>query len=285
MWHTPGVDWGGGASAVTSTPAVEWGGGMSLAGSPTMSLAGGPITINPASATTVNRHSASNGLFVDLGYGSGYQLQRDANGRLGRASADSRLVAMINDLRTDEILRVLRTSGQAGLNQLLAQPFNVLLTWGPGAYDIDLHLTGPTGVVGSDRFHIYYAARGSLEGPPFAELIRDCICTSGSEVILLSRLNQGGVYRISAFDFGNQSTTSTELTTNAGLQLQIVRGGTAVSVGNGTTIQGGHVVFAGQPSPGEVGNTWVGVEVDPRNGSVRFVNRTRNSTGGGGGIE
>jgi hypothetical protein len=62
----------------------------------------------------------------------------------------------------------------------------------------------------------------------------------------------------------------------------IVRGGAAVSVGNGTTIQGGTVVFAGAPTAGRPGNTWVGVEIDPRTGQIRFVNRSDNSVNGDG---
>ena len=105
----------------------------------------------------------------------------------------------------------------------------VVLTWGAGAFDVDLHMTGPSGNNDNSRFHIFYAATGSLDALPSAQLIRDCICRSGSEVILTTRLNQGGVYRISAFNFGNQSTTSTELSTNADLRLLIVRGGAAVT--------------------------------------------------------
>ena len=70
----------------------------------------------------------------------------------------------------------------------------------------------------------------------------------------------------------------------AGLTVarDVVRGGAAVSVGNGTTIEGGTVVFRGTPTPGQPGNTWVGVEIDPRTGQIRFVNRSDNSVNGDG---
>lgn len=272
-------------SSVGTSLDYGWGGGISLAGSPTMSFAGGPIDLTPSSATTVTLHSAWNGLYQDVGWNratGGYGVIRDPSGRLGEFSADSRLAGFVSGLTREELIRILRTSGLQGLQRLLAQPFNVLLTWGPNAYDIDLHMTGPSGTNDGTRFHIYYAAPGSQTAFPFAQLIRDCICTSGSEVILMARLLQGGVYRISAFNYGNQSTTSTQLTTNADLQLLIVRGGAAVSVGNGTTIQGGTVVFRGTPTPGQAGNTWVGVEIDPRTGQIRFVDRANNSANGDG---
>ena len=272
-------------SSVGTSLDFGWGGGMSLAGSPTMSFAGGPLDLTPASATTVNLHSASNGLFQDVAWNranGGYGVIRDPFGQLGAFSPGGRLAGFTHGLSQDEILRTLRTSGVEGLSRLLAQPFNVLMTWGPGAYDLDLHMTGPSGTNDGTRFHIYFSQRGSQTTFPFAELIKDCICTSGSEVILVSRLLQGGVYRISAFNFGNQSTTSTQLTTNADLQMMIVRGGVAVSVGNGTTIQGGTVVFRGSPTPGRPGNTWLGVEIDPRTGQIRFVDQANNSGGGDG---
>ena len=294
VWWTPSsagsspssVGWslsaaGTSLSSVGTSLDYGWGGGISLAGSPTMSFAGGPIDLTPSSATTVALHSAWNGLYQDVSYRSGaYGLIRDPFGTLGEFSRGAQLAGFTNALTRDEILRVLRTSGSAGLNRLLAQPFNVLMTWGPNAYDLDLHMTGPSGTNDGTRFHIYFSQRGSQTSFPFAELIKDCICTSGSEVILTTRLLQGGVYRISAFNFGNQSPTSTQLTTNADLQLLIVRGGVAVSVGNGTTIQGGTVLFRGSPTPGQAGNTWVGVEIDPRTGQIRFVNQTNNSGGG-----
>jgi len=211
-----------------------------------------------------------------------FRMIQDPTGRLGDFSADSILAGFISNLSRDEILRILRTQGLGGLQRLLAQPFNVVLSWGAGAFDVDLHMTGPSGAADNSRFHIFYAAPGRLDALPFAQLVRDCICASGSEVILTTRLLQGGVYRISAFNFGNQSTTGTQLSTNAELRLLIVRGGAAVAVGNGTTIQGGTVVFQGSPTPGLPGNTWVGVEIDPKTGQIRFVNRSDNSVNGDG---
>ena len=193
-----------------------------------------------------------------------FVLVRDPEGNLGRESGGP----VVASLLTAEQLRELTANGLAGLDRLLAQPFNVLLTWGAGSYDLDLHMTGPTSDAGSDRFHIYFAARGSQVASPFAELIQDCICTSGSEVILTTQLQRGGVYRVSVFNFGDQAAASLNLANASGAQLQIVRGGVAQSQGNGTTIVGGRVLYTTSPPPQQPGNTWLAVELDAANGRI-----------------
>jgi hypothetical protein len=210
-----------------------------------------------------------------------YRIQRDPRGVNGRISAGARYAGSLYD-DDARYLRMLASNDLGGLDRLLAQPFNVLLTWGAGAFDLDLHMTGPTGDGQTDRFHIFYAARGNLNAFPFAELIRDCICASGSEVILTTQLIRGGVYRISTFNFGNQSATSTNLANQSEALLQIVRGGTAVSVGNGTTIEGGRVIYTATPPAGQPGNTWVGVEINPTTGRIFNPNVIVQSPGSAG---
>lgn len=200
------------------------------------------------------------------------ELARIAAGMLAdpdRVSAGAGRVGNLTGLDDNELLRLASTD-LGGLRSLLAQPFNVLLTWGAGAYDLDLHMTGP---LAGDRFHVYFSDRGSQADAPYAELIRDCVCTNGSEVILTSTLNQGGVYRVSVFNYGDQSADSTALgTPSANVQLSIVRGGEAVGVGQGTTIQNGTTIFSGTPSGG-AGNTWRAVEINPANGRIFFVDQ------------
>lgn len=235
-----------------------------------------------------SNHDLASALFGPLWSDRPYQVRPDPYGRRGRSSGGPE-VANLFDTDLDIYLRVLGSefdyvrqllvNDHRGLDRMLAQPFNVLLTWGANANDLDLHMTGPL-VNSSDRFHIYYAARGELDGQPFAELIKDCICTSGSEVILTSALNTGsGVYRVSVFNFGDQSATSTNLADESQAVLRIVRGGTAVSVGNGTTINGGVTLLTvGVPS-GQPGNTWVAAEVDPNNGSITAPGMINTSSG------
>ncbi len=209
-----------------------------------------------------------------------FQLQNDTNGRRGLESGGILVGNLLDDQSRN--LNELVNNGVGGLNALLAQPFNVVLTWGADAYDIDLHMTGPSGEGSSDRFHIYYAARGSQTQFPFAELIKDCICSNGSEVILTSQLVRGGVYRISAFNYGNQSTTSTNLSDMSNAEIYIVRGGVATAQGNGTTITGGRVIYRGKVPRGRPGNTWTAVEINAKNGRITAPNIVGNSGGSSG---
>ena len=90
----------------------------------------------------------------------------------------------------------------------------------------------------------------------------------------------GGVYRVSVFNFGDQSANSANLSNLSNATIQIVRGGTAVSQGNGTTIQGGRVILRTNVPNGQVGNTWVAVELDPRTGRItvpRTIVQTQDS--------
>ncbi|MEK7661722.1 MAG: hypothetical protein AAB680_06750, partial [Pseudomonadota bacterium] len=136
----------------------------------------------------------------------------------------------------------------------------------------------------SDRFHIYYAAVGNLASQPFAQLIKDCICNSGSEVILTSALNRGGVYRVSVFNFGDQAENSNNLSNASEARIQIVRGGTTQSVGNGTTIIGGRVILTTTVPNGQNGNTWVAVEINPKNGRITVPRTVIQSAGGSSGV-
>ena len=209
---------------------------------------------------------------------SGHEIQRDPYGKLRNISDSARFVGSLYD-DDPRYFAALANNDIDGFERLLAQPFNVVLTWGADSYDIDLHMTGPTGEGQSDRFHIYYAARGSLTGFPYAELIKDCICSNGSEVILTSQLIRGGVYRISAFNFGDQAATSGNLSDMSNAQIYIVRGGVATAQGNGTTIVGGRVIYRGRVPTGKKGNTWNAVEINAKTGRIFAPNIVGNSGG------
>lgn len=288
------VDWGG--LDLAGDP-VRWSnGGQPPAGSyaemlaqlndPRPSLLNTNPWADPPWATSY--HDLASTLFGPLWSDQPYQVRPDPHGRRGRSSGGPEM-ANLFDTDLDIFLRILGSefdyvrqvlvNDHRGLDRMLAQPFNVLLTWGANANDLDLHMTGPL-AASTDRFHIYYAARGQLDGQPFAELIKDCICTSGSEVVLTSALNTGsGVYRVSVFNYGDQSDTSTNLADASQAVLRIVRGGTAVSTGNGTTINGGVTLLTvGVPS-GQPGNTWVAAEVDPNNGSITSPGIINSSSG------
>jgi len=63
------------------------------------------------------------------------------------------------------------------------------LTWRP-QLDLDAHLTGP--IPGTtERFHIEYADKGSLDSSPYAMLLNDDLTGTTGEVILISRFFEG----------------------------------------------------------------------------------------------
>ncbi len=156
--------------------------------------------------------------------------------------------------------------------------FNILVAWGTGASDLDLHLTGPQG---DSVFHVYYGSPGSLTTQPYALLNTDDLGTSGSEVITVQQFNQGGLYQASVFNYGNQSTTSTNLSTASGVSLSVINGGTVVDTsGGGSTVQGGTLVTSLTPTPDLVGNTWLAVSIDPATGEVTPVNQIVNTPDG-----
>lgn len=231
---------------------------------------------SPYAPLTVDRAA-----LADRAYSTGsFQVQTDRTGRRGQETGGY-IAASLFD-HEDPYLRQLTASGRSGLDRLLAQPFNVILTWGANANDLDLHMTGPLGETITDRFHIYYDEAGNLDAQPYAALITDCICTSGSEVMLTTALNRGGVYRVSVFNFGDQSANSTNLANASNAQIQIVRGGVTQSVGEGTTIVGGQTILTTSAPNGQFGNTWVAVELDPKNGRItvpRVIKQSENSEG------
>jgi FecR protein len=156
--------------------------------------------------------------------------------------------------------------------------YNILMSWGPGATDLDLHLAQPaTGSV----FHVYYGNQGSLTVFPYAQLNGDNTGTSGSEVITIAKFNPGSLYQSTVFNFGNQSTTSTNLSTTSGVSLKVIMGGTVVPLSTGgATVTGGTVVTSLTPTSGLAGNTWVAVTINPANGQVVPVNQIINTSGG-----
>jgi hypothetical protein len=168
---------------------------------------------------------------------------------------------------------------QAQPTSLLSAPFFIQIMWGLGGDDLDLHLTGP---LDNSRFHVYYANPGSLTTQPFAQLGQDYTSVGGSEVITVGRLNLGSVYRASVYNYGDQSFTSTNLSTTSGVSMQVIKGGTIVNTpagGGGTSqiVSGGKVLANLTPTAGLPGNTWRAVEINPANGQINKVNQILNS--------
>ncbi|MBI3030650.1 MAG: FecR domain-containing protein [Candidatus Rokubacteria bacterium] len=177
--------------------------------------------------------------------------------------------------------RLVNQVSNGGGNGTATTPFHIQVTWGTAVPDLDLHLTGPQ----NSRFHVYFSDKGSLTRQPFAKLHRDCVCSGGSEVITVQQFNQGGVYRASVFNFGNQSSTSTSLSTAAEAEIKVIRGGSVVARpatgetgGTGSIVSGGTTVATLRPTAGQAGNTWRAVEINPANGQITAVNQILNSS-------
>ena len=163
-------------------------------------------------------------------------------------------------------------------------PLHIVIQWGSGARDLDLHLTGPSG---DTRFHIYWNNKGTINASPSALLIDDCSAPRCAEVIRIDNFEQEGIYRASVFNFGDSNPASDNLSSKSGVTLELIRGGNIVEVTgfndtltiirNGNKVINGDLLFSGSPTPGQVGNTWTAVEIDSKTSDIDFVNQITNS--------
>lgn len=90
-----------------------------------------------------------------------------------------------------------------------ANEYRFILTWGATPYDLDSHLTGPTGT-GTDRFHVYFSNKTytpSGAATPDVELDVDDTSSYGPETITLYN-QKTGEYRYYVHDFSNLSATA-----------------------------------------------------------------------------
>lgn len=94
----------------------------------------------------------------------------------------------------------------------------IVLTWGNSPFDLDSHITGPSG---GTRFHVYYAGRGSLSAAPFTFLDIDDVSAFGPETITITQLNSGGNYRYSVHDFSNRSSTTSTALGASGARVEV----------------------------------------------------------------
>lgn len=99
----------------------------------------------------------------------------------------------------------------------------IVLTWGANPSDLDSHLTGP--VAGGGRFHVYYSASGSLNGPPWAALDVDDVTSYGPETVTIVQ-QLAGVYRYSVHNYSDRSSTSSTRLSTSGARVDVYRGNT-----------------------------------------------------------
>jgi len=102
----------------------------------------------------------------------------------------------------------------------------IVLTWGAQPPDIDSHLTGPTADGG--RFHVYFAAPGSLTGTPWAALDIDDVTSYGPETITIVQ-QLSGVYRYSVHDYSDRFSTSSTALATSGARVDVYRGSSLIT--------------------------------------------------------
>jgi hypothetical protein len=147
--------------------------------------------------------------------------------------------------------------------------------------DLDLHLTGPN-PGGLTRFHVFFSDRGNYSSAPFAQLDNDRVGVGGTEVIGISQFTPGGPYRASVFNFGDQSSSSTSLSTQADLVVSFIQNGFISRGPGGSALINGTVVTSVSPTSGQAGNTFVAFEIDPVTQTVTPVSQITNSAGSSG---
>jgi hypothetical protein len=146
------------------------------------------------------------------------------------------------------------TSEELGANE-----FRVVLSWGLLPEDLDAHLSGPaspgesdTGAV--DTFHVYYAAPSSTSS--FLDV--DDVTSEGPETVTVSRM-EPGLYRYSLHDYTNREASFSDAMSASGARVQLF-------VGNGR--------FESFDIPlGQPGTVWTVFELDGETGTPYLVNR------------
>lgn len=128
--------------------------------------------------------------------------------------------------------------GQTNANQnasitpvLPAGQTRVVLSWGETPYDLDSHMTVPTTTAGTDRFHVYYANRGSSTTSPFVDLDTDDTYSYGPETVTIYQ-QVSGVYRYSIHDFSNGYSSSSTAMGASGAQVKVYRGSSLIATFN-----------------------------------------------------
>ncbi|MEM6946183.1 MAG: FecR family protein, partial [Pseudomonadota bacterium] len=131
-------------------------------------------------------------------------------------------------------------------------------------FDLDLHATGPN-PSGSGRFHVFFAnTTGPVgEGGVPAVELDDVPGFPGSEVLTLNSFGEGGVTRISVFNFSDQTFGSTSLANLSDAMVSLLRNGLIERGPGGSMVITGDLIDQISPAPGGAGNTFVAYEINP----------------------
>lgn len=100
----------------------------------------------------------------------------------------------------------------------------IVLSWGEFPRDLDSHLTGPLGDNSVERFHVYFAAKGSEISSPYTILDIDDTSSYGPETITIKSQFRG-TYRYSVHDYSNRGAVNSVALANSGAKVVIYQSG------------------------------------------------------------
>jgi hypothetical protein len=143
----------------------------------------------------------------------------------GTYSVLARAAGFVDGVQTGIVVGNKEISGQNVSLSPSTNNITIVLRWGATPSDLDSHLTGPTS--SGTRFHVYYAAKGSLTSSPYAALDIDDVSSYGPETITISR-QLSGVYRYSVHDYSNRWSNPSSGLANSGAQVKVYRGGALI---------------------------------------------------------
>ena len=183
----------------------------------------------------------------------------------------------------DNILPTQSVAVNQGVGRLssgITLPYAVQASWNnPAAegtfFDINVHLTGPAPAGG--RFHVYFDDVGSFESTPFALHDADAFGATASEVIGISQLTPGDVYRTLGFSFSNAGANSTVLANDSNVVLTLLQNGVISRGPGGSAVINGTTLATARPPADVAGNTFVGFEFDPTTLNVTLIEQITNN--------
>jgi hypothetical protein len=91
-----------------------------------------------------------------------------------------------------------------------ADDYRFVLTWGADPSDLDSHMW--TELPGGSDYHVYFASRGTLDGPPYAQLDLDDVTGYGPETITVApdyEASHPSVYTYAVYEYAGDGTLAT----------------------------------------------------------------------------
>lgn len=162
-------------------------------------------------------------------------------------------------------------------SRIVEAPADIVLNWGARPADLDSHLTGPVDASGRERFHTFYANRGSLDAAPNALLYRDDTSHGVGRENLpeQTRINvtQPGVYNFYVHDYSNMHQTGSMEMSNSGARVSLHSAGNR-ELPEGRNL-GTKVAEYSIPTNRE-GTAWHVFELDTRRNVITPVNTLYN---------